>query len=97
MRLVGMMLIVYVNDDHASHISEVSSDTAGTGIMGMLGNKGGVAVRQVFHTKSQKSNFETESTFREFNPLGLRFTTLRFVSLIHILLPTCPNMKEETR
>jgi len=40
-----MMLIVYVNVEHASYITDVSSDTAGTGIMGMLGNKGGVAIR----------------------------------------------------
>ena len=39
------MLIVYVKESHVKYISNVTADTVGTGIMGMLGNKGGVAVR----------------------------------------------------
>jgi phosphatidylinositol-bisphosphatase len=40
-----MMMIVYVKDCHVKHISNVAAETVGTGIMGMLGNKGGVAIR----------------------------------------------------
>ena len=42
-----MMLIVYVKDTHAKYITRVTSETVGTGIMGMLGNKGGVSIRYV--------------------------------------------------
>ena len=44
-QLVGILMIVFVKKDLLRHVAGVSSDSAGCGIMGMMGNKGGVAVR----------------------------------------------------
>ena len=44
-QLVGMLIIVLVHQKHKDAISEISSEYVGCGILGMMGNKGGVGVR----------------------------------------------------
>ncbi|KAJ8962464.1 hypothetical protein NQ317_011626 [Molorchus minor] len=41
-RLVGMQLAVMVNSQHYQYVKNVSYDTVGTGLLGKMGNKGGV-------------------------------------------------------
>nr|CAI5866899.1 unnamed protein product [Callosobruchus analis] len=51
-RLVGMQLAVMVNTQHYPHVSNISYDTVGTGLLGKMGNKGGVAIRLQLHNTS---------------------------------------------
>ncbi|RLO05908.1 hypothetical protein DYB28_001362, partial [Aphanomyces astaci] len=47
--LVGILLLVFVKRNHLPFITDVVGSTAGVGIMGMMGNKGGVAVRMTLY------------------------------------------------
>lgn len=51
-RLVGMMLIVLIKEKHMSHVKNILCCTVGTGIMGKMGNKGGVSIRFDLHSTS---------------------------------------------
>lgn len=51
-RLVGMMLIVLVQEKHLAYVRNVAVDTVGTGIMNKMGNKGAVSVRLDLHSTS---------------------------------------------
>ncbi|KAI8983781.1 Endonuclease/exonuclease/phosphatase [Pilobolus umbonatus] len=48
-QLVTMLLIVIAKKSHSKHITNVSSTYAGVGLMNMMGNKGGIAIRFRFH------------------------------------------------
>lgn len=48
-QMVGILLSVYVLKKHRPSISEISTEIMTTGILGVMGNKGGVATRFRFH------------------------------------------------
>ena len=42
-QLVGILLVVFVKSSLGAHVSVVGTDSAGVGVLGVMGNKGGVA------------------------------------------------------
>ncbi|KAF9109704.1 hypothetical protein BGX27_007295 [Mortierella sp. AM989] len=44
-QLVGLLIVMYAATDRAKYIKEVTASSVGVGIMGVLGNKGGVSIR----------------------------------------------------
>lgn len=50
-RLVGIQLMVFINTTHYTHLKHIEVDHVGTGILGKMGNKGGVSVRFQLHNK----------------------------------------------
>ncbi|CAL4061657.1 unnamed protein product, partial [Meganyctiphanes norvegica] len=51
-RLVGMMVVVLVQEKHLAYVRNVAADTVGTGIMNKMGNKGAVSIRMDLHSTS---------------------------------------------
>lgn len=47
--MVGIMVCVIAREDHIPHIKRIQSQSAGVGVMNMMGNKGGAAIRFKFH------------------------------------------------
>lgn len=48
-RLVGILLMIFIENKHWRHVQEVYAESVATGIMGLMGNKGGVAIRLKIH------------------------------------------------
>lgn len=46
------MLSVFVDEKHLEYVTNVDSSYVGTGVLGMMGNKGGVAIRMDLHSTS---------------------------------------------
>eukprot|EP00038_Savillea_parva_P030608 m.78922 g.78922 ORF g.78922 m.78922 type:complete len:749 (+) comp9257_c0_seq2:202-2448(+) len=44
-QLVGILLMIYIKTDLLPHVEGLVSASEGTGILGMMGNKGGVSIR----------------------------------------------------
>ncbi|KAJ8368533.1 hypothetical protein SKAU_G00085610 [Synaphobranchus kaupii] len=51
-QLVGVCLFIFIRPQHAPFIRDVAVDTVKTGMGGATGNKGGVAIRMLFHSSS---------------------------------------------
>ena len=55
-QLVGVLLNVWVEEEHLAFIKEVHSETAAVGIMGMMVKKNGKLRNQTIKMKTKKSN-----------------------------------------
>ncbi|KAG0082917.1 hypothetical protein BGZ92_011245, partial [Podila epicladia] len=44
-QLIGLLIVMFASTEHAQYVKEISTQSAGCGLMGVLGNKGGVSIR----------------------------------------------------
>ncbi|KAG0354023.1 hypothetical protein BG005_006792 [Podila minutissima] len=44
-QLIGLLIVMFASTEHSLYIKEISTQSAGCGLMGVLGNKGGVSIR----------------------------------------------------
>ena len=47
--MVGLLICVFVKAPHRGRVKAISADSVGVGVMGMMGNKGGVSIRLQFY------------------------------------------------
>jgi phosphatidylinositol-bisphosphatase len=47
--MVGLLMCVFVKAPHRNRVKYVSNDSVGVGVMGMMGNKGGISIRIQFY------------------------------------------------
>jgi phosphatidylinositol-bisphosphatase len=47
--MVGLLVCIFVKAPHRNRVKAVASDSVGVGVMGMMGNKGGVSIRVQFY------------------------------------------------
>lgn len=50
--MVGLLICVFVKSVHAPRVKYVNATSVGVGVMGMMGNKGGVSIRMQFYDSS---------------------------------------------
>ncbi|KAF9552113.1 DNase I-like protein [Agrocybe pediades] len=77
-QLVGMLLIVMVKKSLKSCFGDVRTTAIGAGILGVMGNKGGTAVRLTFTPPGSSTTAESEKASESSTPLGS--TVLTFVN-----------------
>jgi phosphatidylinositol-bisphosphatase len=65
-RLIGMMMIVFVKREIMDMVTNVTAESVGTGLLGRMGNKGGVAIRfDLCHTSVCFVNSHLAAHFEE--------------------------------
>lgn len=47
--LVGLLICVFVRSPHAARVKNIHTASVGVGVMGVMGNKGGVSIRMQFY------------------------------------------------
>ncbi|CAH0490580.1 unnamed protein product [Peronospora farinosa] len=80
--LVGILLLVFVKMDHWEHVKEIKGATAGVGIMGVMGNKGGAAVRLKFYSSTLCFVCAHLAAHRD-NVIGRNADYLNILSKVH--------------
>lgn len=50
--MVGLLVVVFVRQVHHQRVKYVNASSVGVGVMGMMGNKGGVSIRLQFYDSS---------------------------------------------
>lgn len=94
-QLVGMLIVILVKKEHRSNFGDIQSISAGTGVMGVMGNKGASAIRVSYYPAPP--SHEENRKQRKMKPVILTFVNAHLAAFDDMVDKRNADYRELTR